>query len=157
MSKKDRVFVFHLLQQANGTLFRAADRLMRDSEGITTAHQVILFSLCIEDGVTPSALATRLNMGKSRLTGLLDTLEEKAMVRRVRDVEDGRSQQLMITPEGRGVIDRSKAAVGAMNEDLLAPFSDTERATIGAFLTRVRDEGEAIVSRHGRGDGEVKA
>ncbi|WP_286831706.1 MULTISPECIES: MarR family winged helix-turn-helix transcriptional regulator [Kordiimonas] len=147
MSNEDRLFVFHLLQQASGTLFRAADRVMRDREGITTAHQVVLFSLYRKEDVPASVLAAQLNMGKSRLTGLVDTLVDKGMVRRARSKEDGRSQLLSATESGRAVIDRTKAGVNEMNEDLLAPFSEEERRVISAFLKHVRDQGDEIVTR----------
>lgn len=148
MSNDKPLFVFYLLQQASGSLFKAADRLMRRREGITTAHQVILFSLYKQDGVSASRLASYLNMGKSRLTGLLDTLEDKRMIRRARSAEDGRSQLVYATETGRAVIDRTKAGVKAMNEELLAPFSASERRVIGAFLNHVRDKGPHIVAGH---------
>lgn len=129
--------VFFLLQQANASLFRAADALIREREGILTAHQVILFALDADDGLTMSDLATRVGMSRTRLTNLLDTLEEKNLVRRAQSEADGRVFNVMIEKSGRDLIGRSGSQVRDMNEKLLEPFDKAERETIGAFLTHV--------------------
>ncbi len=138
MSKSHRdPRVFFLLQQANATLFRVADSLLREREGILTAHQVILFALDAEDGLAMSDLAARVGMSRTRLTNLLDTLEEKKFVHRVQSDTDGRVFNVFIEPSGRDLITRSRAQVREMNEQLLAPFDKVERDTIGAFLSHV--------------------
>lgn len=137
--------VFFLLQQANASLFRAADALIREREGILTAHQVILFTLDADDGLTMSDLATRVGMSRTRLTNLLDTLEEKKLVRRVQSETDGRVFHVMIEQSGRDLIGRSRSQVRVMNEKLLAPFDTTERETIAAFLAHVVRTSKSLV------------
>lgn len=140
MSKPLRVF--HQLHMAHGALFRAADRHMRASEGITTAHQVVLFTLTIEDGLRTTEVAKRAGHSKSRLTALVNTLEEKKLLRRRVSETDGRVHTLHITQAGRGLIERHKARTKELNEEMLAPFSAADREVIGLFLKHVQDLGE---------------
>lgn len=130
--------VFHSLQQAYRNLFGAADSIIKSHEGIVTAHQVILMVLRQNDGLKASEIADRAGLSRSRLTGLLDTLETKNIVRREADKNDGRVQRIFLEPEGHAIIERTKEWVGKLNEDLLAPFSDEERDTIERFLKHVR-------------------
>lgn len=129
--------IFHLLQQANSALFRSADSLLKSQEGIVTAHQVILFTLVANDGLTSAEVANRAGMSRSRLTGLLNTLVEKGLVRREQSITDGRVQHIFIEAAGSSLIDRSKSLVNNLNEDLLRPFNVNQREIIKQFLEHV--------------------
>ena len=142
MSTKIRVF--HLLHIAHASLFRAADRVMRSQEGITTAHQVILFTLNAEDGLSASEVAKRAGHSKSRLTNLVDTLESREMVQRRTSDADRRVYTLHITKSGRELIRRHTKRIQKMNEHILAPFDTSERKVISDFLEHVRREAEKI-------------
>jgi DNA-binding MarR family transcriptional regulator len=139
--------VFHLLQQANGALFRAVDGLLKTREGIVSAHQVILFVLTHEDGLKSTDVAGRAGMSRSRLTGLLDTLEAKGMVRRDPSLEDGRVQLVFITPSGADVIQRTASLTRELNSTLLEPFDDSQRETIRTFLQHVSQTAKLIGER----------
>ena len=132
MSKTFRAF--HALHLAHMAIFRAADKSLKRQEGILTAHQSILFVLCAEDGVPSSVIARRAGMSKSRLTGLVDALETKALIRRQRGEKDARQQLLFIEPEGRTLIDRTKGRLTALNELMLEDFDEDERSIIQRFL-----------------------
>lgn len=129
--------VFHSLQHAYRNLFGAADSLIRANEGIVTAHQVILMVLRQQDGLKASEIAERASLSRSRLTGLLDTLEAKNIVRRKSDSKDGRVQRVFLETEGHAIVDRTKQWVNVLNDELLSPFSDHERKTIERFLKHV--------------------
>lgn len=136
--------IFHLLHLAHGALFRAVDRQLRAKEEITTAHQVILFTLTAENGLPSSEVARRAGHSKSRLTGLVDTLEAKGLVERRASEEDGRVQLLRVTRAGRALIGRTTAQTKELNAALLAPFDEHERQTIRAFLEHVLKEAGEI-------------
>jgi DNA-binding MarR family transcriptional regulator len=129
--------IFHALQQANSALFKAADNLLKRREGIVTAHQVILFVLVAQDGLTSADVAKRAGMSRTRLTGLLDNLERKALLFRKQSNTDRRVQHVHITQEGREMIERTRALVNDLNANLLAPFDERQRAVVSAFLDHV--------------------
>lgn len=142
MTKSPRVF--HLIQQANSLLFSAVDGLLKSKEGIVTAHQVILFVLMQQDGLASAEIANRAGMSQSRLTGLVDTLVKKRLVRREKGATDGRVHCVFIEPDGRELIKRTTSLANDLNETLLQPFSNTDRETISRFLTHVADTAKTI-------------
>ena len=132
------VHIFHALQQANSSLFRAADHVLRKQEGITTSHQVILFVLAEEDGLPSAEIAKRSGMSKSRLTGLVDTLVEKDLVRRAQGQTDARQQFVYLNAAGRALIERTRDWVTSLNQTLLDPFDAAEIETIMRFLEQAQ-------------------
>lgn len=128
--------VFHALHMAHTAIFRAADKSLKAQEGILTAHQVILFVLSAEDGLPSKVIAKRAGMSKSRLTGLVDALERKGLVRREQGQEDARQQIIFIMPDGRALIDRTKGWVNNLNTSLIKDFDKDEQKVISRFLSR---------------------
>lgn len=125
---------FYALHKAHVAIFRSADKTLKSREGILTTHQMILFILCAEDGLPSSEVAARASMSKSRLTGLVDSLVKKGLIRRERGHTDARQTLIFIKPEGRALIDRTKSWVQALNANLLKNFNRQEQETIRKFL-----------------------
>ncbi len=145
MAKSPRIF--HLIQQANSLLFRALDGQLKAREGIVTAHQVILFVLAQENGLPSAEIAKRAGMSQSRLTGLVDTLVSKKLARREKADTDNRVHKVFITDLGTALIARTSGQARSLNEDLLQPFSETERDTIARFLKHVSETAKTIDTR----------
>lgn len=137
--------VFHLLQRAHNALFRAADSTMNAAEGIRTAQLAVLFTLVRNEGLPISSIARQLGMGKSSLTGLVDRMATKGLVRREADLSDARVQRIVLEPAGLAVAKRAGAAVRRYNKGLLDPFSESEREVIARFLTHVAEQASEIV------------
>jgi len=143
--------VFHLLQRAHGSLFRAADRQLQASEGVSATQHGVLLILASEDGQPISAVAEALKMGKSSLTGLVDRMEARRLIRRAADGDDARVLRLFIEREGRAIVARTLAEAKRMNAELLKPFDARERATIARFLEHVASNAAEIVESAGAG------
>lgn len=137
--------VFHLLQRAHNTLFRAADSAMNASEGIRTAQLAVLFALLRSEGLPISTIARRIGMGKSSLTGLVDRMVAKGLVRREADAEDARVQRIVLEAKGEALAKRAGTAVRRYNRALLQPFSGAEQDVIARFLTHVAESAGDIV------------
>ncbi len=139
--------IFHLLQKAHSALFRATDKRLRDVYGLTASQQGVLFVLGMKDGQPISAIAEALSMGKSSLTGLIDRMEEKSLVRRVPHPQDSRSQLVFIEPAGRDITTASLSQTRHLNDALLAPFTPAEQAIIARFLTHVAENGPDLINK----------
>ncbi len=122
---------------AHSALFRAADRRLKAEAGISVSQQGVLFVLGRQDGVPITEIADVLNMGYSSLTGLVDRMSDKKLVRRMPDSADGRVQNVFIEQKGRDVLARTLADVKRINGALLQPFSASEQRVIERFLTHV--------------------
>ncbi len=139
--------VYNDLHQAHTALFRASDKALKKHEGILTAHQVILFVLYNQDGLPISEIVKHSGMSKSRLTGLIDTLEVKGFIRRERGSQDARQQIIFINATGRAIIDRTKAWVNEINASLLKTFDKNEQSVIQRFLNEATAETVSMINK----------
>lgn len=137
--------VFHLLQCAHGSLFRAADRLLQSAEGVSATQHGVLLLLAAKDGQPISAIADELKMGKSSLTGLIDRMASARLVRRQADADDARVQRIFIEKEGRAIVQRSLGEVMRINAELLKPFGAGERKIIERFLIHIAKAAPGII------------
>lgn len=71
--------------------------------GLTAAQSKVLMALRPDDEVPMRALADRIRLDPSNLTGLIDKLERRGLVQRVPDTVDRRVKVLVLTEEGTGL------------------------------------------------------
>lgn len=145
-----RLRIFHQLQAAHSALFRAADHHLRDTLGLGSAQQAILFMLAKEDGLPLGEITQRLHLGKSGLSGLVDRMEKSGLVCRAPNERDRRSVALYLLPQGRALADRSAPITKAINKQLLEPFSADEQETIARFLDHITHNSQAVVASNVR-------
>ncbi|MBD2840863.1 MarR family winged helix-turn-helix transcriptional regulator [Erythrobacter rubeus] len=143
-----RLRLFDQLHAAHSALFRAADARLRETIGLGTAQQAILFLLVKTGSMPLSEVARRVGLGKSGLSGMVDRMEKAGLVERQRSESDGRSIMLAILPRGREMVDQSLPITKAINEELLEPFSQEDRATIARFLTHITNAAEPVVENN---------
>ncbi|WP_428525146.1 MarR family winged helix-turn-helix transcriptional regulator [Roseibium sp.] len=150
MSKKLRVF--YLLQVAYSAVFRAADHRARQNTGLTITQIAVLFLLNEKDGRPVSEIANRLSMGKSSLTGLIDRMCEKRLVKRKPCPADGRVTRVYLEEAGRTAAQEANLHTRHYNAALLAPFTEDEQDVIGRFLHHLATNADTIIN--GRGTGQ---
>jgi DNA-binding MarR family transcriptional regulator len=73
-------------------------------DGLTIAQLRLLMSLRDEDGLPVGALAERLGVNPSTITGHVDRLVKQALVRREEDSVDRRIVRNYLTDDGRAVV-----------------------------------------------------
>lgn len=86
-----------LLSQLMSRQFQ--DRL--EPYGLTTFHWVILCCLWEQDGLSTSTLGEQLQQVGGTLTGVIDRMEERRLVRRERNTSDRRIWRIWLTETGR--------------------------------------------------------
>ncbi|MTH95750.1 MarR family winged helix-turn-helix transcriptional regulator [Roseibium sp. RKSG952] len=138
--------VFHLLQVAHSALFRAADHRARQEMGLTITQIAVLIILNDRDGQPASEIATRLSMGKSSLTALIDRLCEKDLVRRRPSANDGRVTLVHLEDAGRRAAEAARIHTRHYNAALLEPFTEEEQNVIGRFLQHLAHNANAIIN-----------
>lgn len=106
----------------------------RSEQDPSLRQLAVLFAL--RDGVTsPVLIARRLRVNRAVVTGLLDRMEQRGLVRREADPGDRRRQRIVMTPAGA-------AASEAMTQGLISQLtaqldlaSIEDRAAAGRTLT----------------------
>ena len=105
--------------------------------GLTPPQLQVLWRLWLEDGVLTSRLVEASEISSGTITGLLDRLEARGLVRRERSTDDRRVVRVYLTEEGRGLQEPIQQAVDEVNAAALAGFSPTEREQLMTLLQRI--------------------
>ncbi|MEG4215286.1 MarR family transcriptional regulator [Microcoleus sp. Pol14C6] len=69
--------------------------------GLTPFHWLVLCCLWQEDGLPTSSIGDKLQQVGGTLTGVIDRMEERGLVRRERDTRDRRIWRIWLTDSGR--------------------------------------------------------
>ena len=129
---------FLLAQTGAHAAARFAVRLQ--SLEITPAQAGLLRVIGADAGASQQQVALTLGMFASRMVALVDELQERKLVERLENPDDRRTYSLVLTPEGRRVLEAVGRVAREHQEDLLGALSKSERDTLGALLLRVADQ-----------------
>jgi DNA-binding MarR family transcriptional regulator len=119
------------------------DRLGRELEqdvGIPLVFFDVLINVgAAPDGrVTMSRLSNDIALTTGGVTRLVDRMAEAGLVERQACPNDRRSIHVILTPEGRAVLDRAVAAhMEGIDRHLMAHLSDKDRANLATALTKI--------------------
>ncbi len=105
--------------------------------GLGVRAHTVLSALAETPGRTQNALASRLGLDKSTLTGVLDELERRQLVRRRPAPEDRRARVPELTAAGAEMLERTAAVAGAAQERVLAVLSSDQREALRDVLGRL--------------------
>lgn len=123
-----------------GRASQHAQRLVQDqlaAGSVRKSHYGVLAGLADMGPAAQVALADRIGIDRSDMVTLLDTLEELHYVRRRPDPADRRRNIVELTAAGSAALDELDRLFAAADEQLLAPLSVAERATLGRLLAMV--------------------
>ena len=117
------------------TTFRMA-RVLRqqDDSGYAPAMITALAVIEREGPLTLGALAAHEQVSPPTITRLVDSLEERALVERVRDDHDRRVCRVRITARGRRLLESSRTRRTEWLARRLRELPDDERARVAAAL-----------------------
>ena len=126
-----------LLLARHGGVADARLREALTASGVTPRHAIVLMHL-VGGQLGQRDLGARLGVDPSVLVALLNSLEDRDLVRRRRDPADRRRHIVEITAAGSTAVTKLDAAFGRVEDELFADLTSQERATLHALLTRVR-------------------
>ena len=86
-----------------------------------------------------SDLAERAQTSQASLTGIVDRLEERGLVGRVRSAEDRRVVEVSLTDAGAIELRQTRAGFVARLDSALSPLSAEERATFLGLLRKLTE------------------
>ncbi|MFI6449332.1 MarR family winged helix-turn-helix transcriptional regulator [Kitasatospora sp. NPDC050543] len=82
-------------------------------------------------------IATRMQVVGPHVTRHLNSLEKRAIIKRVPDPEDQRARLIALTPSGQRIVDRYTTVVDSWFTAALAQWPDHDRTELIRLLTRL--------------------
>jgi DNA-binding MarR family transcriptional regulator len=126
----------YLLLKA-GTQFHAVIDGALGAEELTGRQFLVLTFVGGADRLSQLELSRRLNLDPTIVVGLLDELEERGAVTRVKDPADRRRHLLELTASGRRLQARAAKSVAAAEREFLAPLGAADRKRLRHLLVEV--------------------
>jgi DNA-binding MarR family transcriptional regulator len=114
-----------------------AERPLLEARGLTMWQYIALSHVARRPPESQLELAAAIGYDKTRLIGLLDSLEAEGLITREPDPSDRRARVVRITAKGRRRHAAAVTAIRAMEEELLADLSAGERDVLLAVLPRL--------------------
>jgi DNA-binding MarR family transcriptional regulator len=111
----------------------------RSSEELLGMHLRQLMALSYlrdHQGAPQQELAEALCMDANNVVLLLNELEDRGHVARLRDPDDRRRHLVQLTPRGSRALARAERAQEGIEDDVLKALDPSERATLWRLLTR---------------------
>jgi DNA-binding MarR family transcriptional regulator len=112
-------------------------RLLRPL-GVSSPGGLVLGLLRDHGPMVPSELGDRLIVTRATVTGLVDSLERRGLVRRTPHPSDRRSLIVEITPEGLKVLAQIRKAVHRQEKAWMSALSDADLRKLINLLHRVQ-------------------
>lgn len=128
-----------------GMMRREVERRMA-ALGLTDAQWKPLWLLASGRADTGNEMARLLEMDAGAMTRLLDRLEVKGLLERMRSPADRRVVHLQLTAAGRAAAARVPHVLAAVNNDFLQGFSEAEWAQLRELLSRLAANGSALLA-----------
>ncbi|HMA06844.1 MAG TPA: MarR family transcriptional regulator, partial [Ramlibacter sp.] len=115
-----------------------------EPSGLTNAQWLPLLKLSMGASSTPAELARECHLDAGGMTRLLDRLETKGLVRRVRSSEDRRVVNLELTDPGREAAKHIPAILCGVQNAHMRGFTVEEWQLLKSLLSRILDNAQAI-------------
>ncbi|AFZ16391.1 MarR family winged helix-turn-helix transcriptional regulator [Allocoleopsis franciscana] len=101
---------------------------------LTPFHWVVLCCLWQEDGLATSTLGERLQQVGGTLTGVLDRMEERGLVRRERDARDRRICRIWLTDSGKELAEVLPPIVTEVFDQAMSGISLPEQERLSQLI-----------------------
>lgn len=115
-------------------------KLLRDNNIDLTPEQFLTIDILWNQGaMSQTSLAGQMQKDKNSITQLVDALENKGYVTRVRDRNDRRSNYVVLTEKAEIIKDETKKFGVSMLDDLLKDIDEVELRSFLATLKKIAD------------------
>ncbi len=138
---------------ALGQLYRPAHTRLETAlaaEGLSLRAHFVL--VCLEEygEMSQQQACDRLQVDRSDMVALVDSLERRGEVVRRRDTTDRRRYRLSVTPAGRRAVRRTEEVIAAVTGEVFAALSESERRTLHRLTLRALGEPPEIADATAR-------
>ncbi len=112
-------------------------RLMQTRFGVTGPQRLVIRIVASHPGLSAGDLARTLHMHPSTLTGILQRLKARGLLRRLQDPSDARRVRLELTSKGKRLTSPSIGTVESSIRRAISKWSDGEMEHTRRALTEI--------------------
>jgi len=112
--------VWLLLHQTNNLVLKCEDQVFTKFGLNTEQHAVLMAIKYIDDPVTPTGVAQWLDRNTNSISLIVERMVKAGLVRRIRDLRDRRSVRLVITSNGKEILDKATVAGWELVQEILS-------------------------------------
>ena len=123
-------YSFHYLLMAAQALFQRSVMAELNGSGLTAGQPNVLDYLGLHDGSVQKSIAAGCQIDPATLTGLLNRMEEKGLIRRCNEQGDRRSLHVYLTDQGREKQREVRQTLERQTQTVLAKLDETQRAQL---------------------------
>lgn len=123
-------------------IIRAIDirsRKLSKESGLTGPQLLILQELAGNDGITAKQIAIKINLSQATVTTILDRLECKQLIERIRSQEDRRKVALHLTESGREALEFAPKPIEEAFVEKFTALKEWEQLQLISGVERIAD------------------
>jgi DNA-binding MarR family transcriptional regulator len=117
-------------------LLRMRASMVSEPYGLPAGSLTVLSLVSANQGCSPSALADRSGLFKANVVSIVNELEERSLVRRVRSEQDRRYKAVSLTEQGRDLMEALNAEMATIEASIQEEFGLQEMAQFTEYLDR---------------------
>jgi DNA-binding MarR family transcriptional regulator len=129
--------VGYLISRVRSTMWNMVTQHTTAELGITSTQASIMFMLAVGKCATAADIAREYGIDASAVTRLIDRLEKRGLLSRLRSEEDRRVVRLALTSDGRAMAEKVPAIFTRVLDKLLTGFSPEEVGFLKNMLRRI--------------------
>jgi MarR family transcriptional regulator, 2-MHQ and catechol-resistance regulon repressor len=135
--RRDNIELWRNFMKAYKTVHKAVDRNLEQA-GMRIEELRLLFTLDRLGAVPMSVLAEEQVTTQASITGLVDDLEGRGLVERIRSTEDRRVINVKITKKGKDALEKGVGCHRQFIDRILSDFTDREAQELFSVMERLR-------------------
>lgn len=135
----------HLIRRMNqisSSVF--AERMAAEGYDLTSVQFAALTALEAHPGIDQATLAGMIAYDRVTIAGVVERLEQKALIERTVSPRDRRSRLLKLSADGVAILAHLKPVVRALQDDILTGLDSSEKETLLRLLEKATKAGNEI-------------
>lgn len=129
------LLIDRLMRRIHVTLHAKAPQF--DTERLGPGGSMVLLALSEMNGGPLNELTRRVARDKSQMSRVIQSLENKGVVERRPSPSDGRVSEVFLTEKGKAVVAALTDALTEAIDQVMAPITEAEKATLKDIMRRV--------------------
>lgn len=135
----------HLIRRLNQISVSVfAERMAREGFDFTPVQYAALSTVAANPGLDQATLAGLIAYDRATLGGVVDRLEQKALVKRSVSRADRRARELHLTAKGADMLALLKPIVADLQDDILMGLDEKEKLQMMRLLEKATSAGNEL-------------